>query len=341
MRTSPGRSTSARNLLVSLAAAAAWLGCGGRLEPESASLSSAADLRDAPPLPPNSTVLLAEADSFVSSGREADENFGAWDTLEVRTHSPEQTTQTLVRFRVGAVPPYGKAWLRLYVSKKSKDPVSLFVLPAAAVWDELTVTWNTRPQTPPMPLVTLPELPRKGWVEVDVTSAVKPLRATTFSLQATTKDKLAFFSRELPEAAPRLILEHTAPPPAVDAGMPAVDAGTPPPPLPTVSYVRDVQPIWDARCNGCHNATTPAGGLSLVGPASRAAMVGVATGCNPTLARVRPGDPAGSSLWRKLADDPTKCLNVMPPAVVGGLKGLAPAEFAKVETWIREGALDN
>jgi hypothetical protein len=44
-------------------------------------------------------------------------------------------------------------------------------------------------------------------------------------------------------------------------------------------------------------------------------------------------------LWRKTADAPDKCFDAMP--LPYPLKILSPCDFAKLEAWIQQGALDN
>lgn len=109
-----------------------------------------------------------------------------------------------------------------------------------------------------------------------------------------------------------------------------------------ISYDRDIQPIWDANCVGCH-----AGGtfLDLSPGSSHASLSSTTTSCfdpatqtaieKPALV---PGDPAGSALWHKLANVDLNCGREMPPFGTGGLVEIDPAAFDRVESWIREGA---
>ena len=106
-----------------------------------------------------------------------------------------------------------------------------------------------------------------------------------------------------------------------------------------ISFAADVQPIFNARCGGCHIAGS-AGGLSLAVGSAQANLVNVATGCDPTVPRVTPGSTTGSMLWRKLGGSSTQCGSPMPLGSAG-LKTLAPAEFLKVEQWILQGAKAN
>ncbi len=122
----------------------------------------------------------------------------------------------------------------------------------------------------------------------------------------------------------------------VDGG---TDAGT------LVSYSDEVQPIFNSRCTGCHNAVMNRGMLDLSAPDSRSRLVDVSTSsaCSaqvPGVPRVTPGDTALSMLWRKAAGDAARCFSPMPPGGPG-LKTIAPEDFEKLEHWIQQGALDN
>ncbi len=123
-----------------------------------------------------------------------------------------------------------------------------------------------------------------------------------------------------------------------DGGIGQNDGGT------ALSYERDIQPIIQARCatSGCHAPPSPAGGLDLSPDVSWVNLVNQPTNCRPSVPRVAPGDPPGSMLWRKSKPVglPDRCGGVMPQGTLG-LGVIAPEDFAKVEAWIQQGALDN
>ena len=128
------------------------------------------------------------------------------------------------------------------------------------------------------------------------------------------------------------------------------DSGGPPPPPGDdgggmVSFAQDVQPIFNSRCTSCHNSSTANGGLDLTGPGSYQHLVNAATSaaCSssvPNVPRVTPGDPMGSMLWRKTKPDPSRCFSPMPFGTAG-LGVISPDQFAKIEAWIQQGALNN
>lgn len=110
-----------------------------------------------------------------------------------------------------------------------------------------------------------------------------------------------------------------------------------------ISFERDVEPIFEARCatSGCHVPPSPAGDLDLSADTWEH-LVNQPTSCRPSVARVVPSDPAGSMLWRKTkpVDPPERCGDPMPWGTPG-LGVIAPGEFARIEAWIQQGALAN
>lgn len=105
------------------------------------------------------------------------------------------------------------------------------------------------------------------------------------------------------------------------------------PPAATVSFAAAIQPLFDAHCIGCHGEAGNAG-LDLRAGASRGHLVGV-TATESSLARIQPGDPAASWLYRKISAQ-QDVGSAMPP---GDPLGGADVELVRV--WIAEGALDN
>ncbi|AKF10708.1 c-type cytochrome domain-containing protein [Sandaracinus amylolyticus] len=95
---------------------------------------------------------------------------------------------------------------------------------------------------------------------------------------------------------------------------------------PNVDYGEDVQPIFDARCVGCHGGTDPAAGLrldTLLGLLAGSASGPVITPCSCR----------DSLLWKKLGPDPFTG-DRMP---LGGAP-LSDAEIARICQWLDEGA---
>ena len=109
--------------------------------------------------------------------------------------------------------------------------------------------------------------------------------------------------------------------------------------LPSVSFSRDVQPIFTASCAlpFCHVGPRPQQNLDLGVGRSYAALVDVPSLECPASARVQAGAPEMSYLIEKL-DGAGDCflLSRMP---LGGV--LPAADIGTIGRWIREGARDN
>jgi len=101
-----------------------------------------------------------------------------------------------------------------------------------------------------------------------------------------------------------------------------------------VSFAADVQPIFDARCVGCHGAGGN-GGLDLRASATPGSLVNVAA-AGYTGLRVAPGDPAASVLYLKVEGDPST-----GPRMPFGGAALSAADRALIRDWIAQGAQDN
>lgn len=100
-------------------------------------------------------------------------------------------------------------------------------------------------------------------------------------------------------------------------------AGSAPAP---VSFARDVQPVFDAKCISCHPVSYPY--LDLRRGRAYDQLVGVSARTAPALERVLPGRPELSYL-----------LTHPPDPSLRGL--LSDRERALVAVWIRQGAPEN
>ena len=97
--------------------------------------------------------------------------------------------------------------------------------------------------------------------------------------------------------------------------------------------------IFTPICSGCHDGvgTVPPGALNLTAGGTYAATINVATGEQPALKFIVPGDPTDSYLVQKLLGSSTITGGRMP------LNGpyLSAATIAEVQAWITAGALNN
>jgi len=93
-----------------------------------------------------------------------------------------------------------------------------------------------------------------------------------------------------------------------------------------VSYRRDVQPLFDAKCISCHPVAYPY--LDLRSGRSYRQLVGVVSPLSPAFERVLPGRPDLSYLLTHLPDPSRRHL-------------LTRQDHALLARWISSGAKDN
>jgi len=110
----------------------------------------------------------------------------------------------------------------------------------------------------------------------------------------------------------------------------------------SVSFGKDIQPIFDTHCIRCHvnggfanNSGIP---LRLVEGVSHELLVGKFSVQNPDLFLVKPGDHLNSLLYLKISQDTPPVGRRMPwdAATV-----VTEEEIALIVTWINEGAVNN
>lgn len=111
------------------------------------------------------------------------------------------------------------------------------------------------------------------------------------------------------------------------------------PETPTVSYVNDVQMIFDFNCVSCHQQGAANGDLTLEYGLSYADLVG-APAEHGELARVQPGSPEESYLFHKLMGTHLE-VGGAGDRMPLGLGGLPERDLNTISAWINECALDN
>ena len=95
-------------------------------------------------------------------------------------------------------------------------------------------------------------------------------------------------------------------------------------------FNRDIRPILNRNCTGCHGGVKQAGGISFV-------YQELALGEGKSGARtILPGNPDGSEVIRRVLSRDAE--EQMPPQDHGGGKPLPAAEIALLRQWIAEGA---
>jgi hypothetical protein len=132
-------------------------------------------------------------------------------------------------------------------------------------------------------------------------------------------------------AAPAVITVATAPTPAATPTPSATPTPTPPP---GVSLATLQAQIFTPMCSGCH---PPNEGMDLRSGQTHASTVNVPSSEQPSLMRVKPGDPDNSYLMRKLAGGPGITGSQMPQ----GGPFLTAQMLQMVRDWISQGALNN
>ena len=96
----------------------------------------------------------------------------------------------------------------------------------------------------------------------------------------------------------------------------------------TVDFTRDIRPLLNLKCAGCHGGVKRAGGISLLSREDATATA--KSGAVP----VKPGAPADSELMRRVTT--TDADDRMPPPEHG--PALSPEEVEKLRQWIAQGA---
>jgi hypothetical protein len=115
------------------------------------------------------------------------------------------------------------------------------------------------------------------------------------------------------------------------------------------TFTQDVVPLFQGSCgfgSGCHGTAQPAGYLPLSTSVADAATLRARllepSVREPSLPRVKPGDPQGSFLWHKVTGDytglpcaPQACGERMPQRSTP----LSDADVAMLTRWIEQGAV--
>ena len=109
--------------------------------------------------------------------------------------------------------------------------------------------------------------------------------------------------------------------------------------FPTVSFSRRVQPIFAARCFGCHIGRAD-GGLDLSLGKSYQNLVNVPSKCDPSWMRVKPGEEQRSLLVSSLTTSRYDCVRAMPPGG-DGLLSEHPFDYETIRLWVEQGAPNN
>lgn len=114
----------------------------------------------------------------------------------------------------------------------------------------------------------------------------------------------------------------------------------------SVSFQRDVVPLFAKHCAYCHMKEGPHAGLVLE-PRFAYVMIVKLPSIQSALKRVAPGDPERSYLLLKMQDRHRAAggsggkMPVFPGGYPRGVLTAAPADIALVQAWIEAGAPNN
>jgi hypothetical protein len=171
--------------------------------------------------------------------------------------------------------------------------------------DTLTYAWST--SVAGQGTFTAPTASETQWRSPELATA------TTYAFQVTVSDGTTSVTRTLD----------------VQVGVP--------------QYARDIQPLWNSLCTGCHSASPTRGGLNLVEGTSYGSIVNVSAAgspCGPTgRKRVLPGNPDESLMVNKLLPSPV-CGSRMPPGNPTHFDN-NPGQLIRIRSWILAGAANN
>jgi hypothetical protein len=147
-------------------------------------------------------LLVAQADARVVQANPTT-NFGSSSVLRVNG-GITTTVTSYIRFVVYDLPTrIERAVVRVYATSESKDGVALYT--TGNTWDEMQVTWNTRPAPITAVLSDTSQIIANSWIEYPVTSVVTGSGSYSFVLAAASTDGVHFSSRD-GEFPPQLML---------------------------------------------------------------------------------------------------------------------------------------
>jgi hypothetical protein len=164
---------------------------------------------------PSTSLLIPLGADVAVDMKRPDENFGEFGELWADADKPKSTFLRVAVTGVGTRQVLGAA-LRLTVANvSSAESVSggrLFAISQCA-WDELTMTWTTRPAIDGPLLGTLGAVARDQAVAFDVTAAVTGDGTYCFALTSLSADGVNYDSREAASGRPILEVVVTNPDP--------------------------------------------------------------------------------------------------------------------------------
>ncbi len=264
----------------------------------------------APKAPADVYGFAAARDTWVSQAQ-PERNFGRDAQLHVGfdNESPAER-QLLVWFDVGSLPPGAyvtQATLTLYQETADGDPeFPIEPRVALAAWDEMEVTWATRPTAPRIGDPPVVVSRGTGDVSWDVTHAVQAWLSGVHAnhgfllgTDGTAAGVHRFLPRPDPYLGPRLVVELGVPPTATPSGTPPTAT---PSPTATVSPSAVASETASATATATATATsTPTASITPGGPTltptntptvtATPTVTDTATATSTPTASITPGGP--------------------------------------------------
>ena len=104
-----------------------------------------------------------------------------------------------------------------------------------------------------------------------------------------------------------------------------------------ISFQKDIQPIFTKSCVSCHDHKSPKADLDLTDGNAYQSMVNQPSKEEPSLMRVKPGDPANSYLWQKLEHTTAKGSGM--PKWMFFSRHLHEDQLSLIKSWIEGGVV--
>ncbi len=167
-------------------------------------------------------TLQGTGDAYISE-RYDGRNYGDSRTMYVRS-KPQENMRSLIKFDTSSIPPGSmiiSATLKLDAKSIPKASRNYIINRALASWDELSVTWNSKPAVAPSPTSSASTPSSPGWMEWDVTSDIQAFvngnpdygwQISDANENSPTEYKTTFYTKESASAAlrPMLVIQYAS-----------------------------------------------------------------------------------------------------------------------------------
>ena len=180
-------------------------------------------------------TIGATADAYVSSASPGS-TYGTASRLKVRDAGAAKQMHAYFRFTLTGVGPVSNAVLRLFVADASAVGGTAYATSGA--WQELSLSWKTRPAPVGAAIDVIGQASGGAWVEVDLSALIAGDGTYDIVLVAGSDDTVGYHSRE-GNKRPQLVLTTTAAPTPTPAATPTPE----PTPTPTATTTAEPTPV--------------------------------------------------------------------------------------------------